>query len=881
MNKLYYFLAASAMLLGVSCSRQEIDTTESFDNNGCFMTFNAVIGDSDATRTAFISDDVSSSWPIYWTPGDAINIFYGGKSSARFETSDEFTTPGPRSEFIGYLQAATGTADGSGGNTTQNFWAVYPYDENNTCDGTSVTLSVPSEQLGVAGTFANNLNPTLALSPNLGLSFYNIGSWFIFTLTQENVVSATLKGANGETLVGKIKVSMDNDNRPRIDEIIEGKTLVTMTPEGGSFQTSQYYCMVILPGTFENGLILTLTKEDGAKAECTVKPKDGSPMVIKRSEWARKKNADSGLEWNHSINGHDYVDMGNGMLWATMNVGAQSITDYGSYFAWGETAPRSSTSTYTPDNFSEAFEIEYGLNASYHVLKAENDPATVNWKGSWRTPTDSEWKMLCDSDDYSWEWTQIEGVDGYLVTSNVEGSVGNNIFLPATGVYASNPSYLLSDNTHYWSSSHNLYHNSTIGTLNFTSSNYKVSINHPWFGQCIRPICNPFIPVQGIELDKTSLVMNKGEKIMLKIDVLPNNASYSSYKMVIDDTSIASITNFVTNEITANDYGTTLLTVTTGDGGYNATCEITVIDPTAVTGISLNRTALSLVKGSTETLIATILPSTSSGQSITWSSSNTSVVTVSTSGTVSGIKEGMATITAQCGDITSTCTIDVFEAVREDFNPNTYLIYKANNTKDTSGGNYYSQDSEFPGISGAIVELKFQLAGPSMITSGNMNHDYYDYMAINNTSFEWNDTYKDDGDWYDDTLEWRIPSATSLLWIKFDGVKHSMTINEIVSSCSRSTMSLPRLFATYDHESDEGIYEVVSGVPDGSKLYYAKAWNADGTLKAIGYATTAENPETGRTEYCWCTYSMESGKTEYTYAHDAVHQGGFEGYTYN
>ena len=361
--------------------------------------------------------------------------------------------------------------------------------------------------------------------------------------------------------------------------------------------------------------------------------------------------------------------------------------------------------------------------------------------------------------------------------------------------------------------------------------------------------------------------------------MLPENATNKNVTWTCLDESVATVDP--QGNVNAVAPGTTTITATTEDGGFTATCEVTVIDPSVVSAISLNRTALSLIKGSSETLSADILPSTASSQGITWSSSNTNVATVSSSGTVSGINEGMATITAQCGDITATCSVDVFEVVRDDFNPNTYLLYRANTTV-TSGDNYYSIDSEFPGISGAKVELKFQLTGPSMITSGNMNRDYYDYMNISNYWFEWNDATKDeDGDWYDDTLEWRIPSATSLLWIKFDGVNHTMTINETVSSCSRSTMSLPRLFATYDHESDEGIYEVTSGVPEGSKLYYAKAWNEDGSLKTIGYATTSENPATNRVEYCWCTYSPKTGNVVYTFAHDAIHQGGFEGYTYN
>ncbi len=393
MRSIFLTLTAFAMLFGISCSRQEQDVILPSDETiGEKMTFKACFGENDETRSVLISDETDNIWPIHWTPGDAINIFYGNRSHARFETSEELTVAAPTAEFVGYLQVATGTSENGDEPTTQDFWAVYPYDENNSCDGSSVTLTIPSIQPGVAGTFANHLNPTVAVSPNLGLAFYNVGSWFVFTLTQEGVVSATLEGADGETLVGKVKVSMDSSNHPRIDQVTEGKKLVTMTPEGDSFQTGQFYCMVILPGTYNNGLILTLTKADGSRATCNVKRQDGNPMVIERSRWARKKNADEGLVYKQipQLDGHEYVDMGNGVMWATMNVGAEAITDSGDLLTWQDAKT-----------------------------------ATEAWGENWRLPTKEELQSLIDNCTWTWDPTN----KGMIVTS----TNGNSIFLPAAG----------------------------------------------------------------------------------------------------------------------------------------------------------------------------------------------------------------------------------------------------------------------------------------------------------------------------------------------------------------------------------------------------------------------------------------------------------------
>lgn len=58
--------------------------------------------------------------------------------------------------------------------------------------------------------------------------------------------------------------------------------------------------------------------------------------------WDKKWNRDQKQDWKQaeaedSSNGHDYVDLGLSVKWATMNVGAAKINDQGSYFAWGET----------------------------------------------------------------------------------------------------------------------------------------------------------------------------------------------------------------------------------------------------------------------------------------------------------------------------------------------------------------------------------------------------------------------------------------------------------------------------------------------------------------------------------------------------------------
>ena len=81
------------------------------------------------------------------------------------------------------------------------------------------------------------------------------------------------------------------------------------------------------------------------------------------------------------ILGHDYVDLGLSVVWATCNIGAESPSDYGDYFAWGEAETKSS---YTESNRATYNE------SSYTFL----DAASAQWGSAWRMPTMEECKEL-------------------------------------------------------------------------------------------------------------------------------------------------------------------------------------------------------------------------------------------------------------------------------------------------------------------------------------------------------------------------------------------------------------------------------------------------------------------------------------------------------
>ncbi|MBR3871788.1 MAG: InlB B-repeat-containing protein [Paludibacteraceae bacterium] len=151
--------------------------------------------------------------------------------------------------------------------------------------------------------------------------------------------------------------------------------------------------------------------------------------VVLYAQW--KEKVDETIPNN---NNHEYVDMGlpSGLLWATCNVGATKPEEHGGDFAWGEVEAKNeeTADTYkwqgdTYDKVTKYYDVD---NKS--VLELADDAANANWGGNWRMPSREEWMELSNTDYCTWDWTTVNDVKGYLVTSKKNG---NSIFLPVTG----------------------------------------------------------------------------------------------------------------------------------------------------------------------------------------------------------------------------------------------------------------------------------------------------------------------------------------------------------------------------------------------------------------------------------------------------------------
>ena len=166
------------------------------------------------------------------------------------------------------------------------------------------------------------------------------------------------------------------------------------------------------------------------------------------------------------------------------------------------------------------------------------------------------------------------------------------------------------------------------------------------------------ISVTEITLNKTDLTLMTGERETITAIVRPLNATDRTLYWTSSDADTAAVTD--SGLVIANKPGNAVITATTYDRGLNATCSVTTL-PVDVTGVTINKTTLTLAAGAGETLIAAVEPVNATNKAITWASSNPSIATVSQYGIVLAYRTGQTTITVttEDGGKTATCRLTV------------------------------------------------------------------------------------------------------------------------------------------------------------------------------------------------------------------------------
>lgn len=466
-----FFLAIIALVI-VGCYNEtnNFDTSSKTEATLVFKATNENV--SPGTKTVRLDDGY-----VWWKPAEEISVFYGSGANGGSKFTSKNTTLAEIVEFEGSI-AMSGSND---------FWAVYPYSEDNSCDGNSVTLTIPANQTGVEGDFSDNCFPTVAKSKTLDLPFWNVCGGVKFFVSRSDIQSVKIKGNNNEPLAGTVKVAFDEHGRPAVTEIVDGATEVTlMAPGGNTFEAGKFYHITCLPTFLPDGITMTFStvSETGTLIS-------ENAQTIKRSIFGVLRNVDSNVsEWISIMPIPEAVDLGLSVNWASFNVGASKPEEYGNYYAWAETETKEVYS-------SSTYKWQVGNGASFTKyfgttkLEYADDAARANLRGKWRMPTDSEWKELMTSTNCSWTWTTENGINGYKVTSKKTGYTNKHIFLPVGGYREVYNLYQCGEAGYYWSSS--MRNDAALG-VNFDSVYLTLdSSNYYGFGRpsgfTVRPVC--------------------------------------------------------------------------------------------------------------------------------------------------------------------------------------------------------------------------------------------------------------------------------------------------------------------------------------------------------------------------------------------------------
>lgn len=304
-----------------------------------------------------------------------------------------------------------------------------------------------------------------------------------------------------------------------------GLKKITGTPFNSTASSGTIKINQGTPPTLSGSIILGYSG-DGNESKWTLRvPKGCKSAYSKVSPWNKFKSiiedatldggtdekdddADDNKTYTGVIQGHEYVDLGLSVKWATCNVGATKQEENGDYYAWGETSVKEEYNAQTYKYAkAEANNIEllnitkYCINgeSGYNgfvdgktVLEANDDVATVKWGKSWRMPTKEEFDELRNKCTLT--WTTIGGKTGLKIT----GPNGQSIFMPAAGwrslweknMYYNYGLHSNGESIMYWSSSLSPYSSQKASRFYFYLGKYQYNTTYSRdIGLSIRPVC--------------------------------------------------------------------------------------------------------------------------------------------------------------------------------------------------------------------------------------------------------------------------------------------------------------------------------------------------------------------------------------------------------
>lgn len=370
------------------------------------------------TRTSMSSNGTS----VNWTEGDLINVFDGTSMRKFVASSVDATTCTFKAQGYGVAKDAN------------SYFACYPYNMKQTLDGNTISnVTLPANQLAVEGGFDPACNLMVAKSSDIasGFNFKNICSYLRFVPGFDCSRIIIKFSDDNAKVTGTFNVTIGDDGVPSINNLSETSNTIELL---GDIKQGKEYYVAILPGTYTGGFRVTLEPVATA-SNSTVNwenhtvnlnsqyKETANPITVNRSKIKSLGELKNGLT---SSNGTDayFVDIFDAehqtdspvVLWAKYNLGANSETEDGDHFAWGEIEPKSS---YTEENY---------LCKDYYpsTLDKNHDAAAVRLGEGWKIPSQEEFSQLVNNT--IWVYTSnYNNKAGYIIYPAGNTSTGKEI----------------------------------------------------------------------------------------------------------------------------------------------------------------------------------------------------------------------------------------------------------------------------------------------------------------------------------------------------------------------------------------------------------------------------------------------------------------------
>lgn len=238
------------------------------------------------TLTATLSDLTKSvlqdGEKVLWSPGDKISVFYG---TAQAEFTSTNTEPAATAMFEGYLEVPSEVVD-----EQLTLFGIYPYSPANSINDGIITVSLPSEQSAVAGSFADDLSISAGMSTGSSMTFYNVCGLVEVSVVRSDVKGVSIQGLNNEDLAGTLSVGFGADGIPSVQSIVDGKKAVSVVAGEGAYLTpGQTYYIVLAPALLSQGAKIGIETD-----EALIIKKIESAVEVKRSTIGVLSNVDDG-----------------------------------------------------------------------------------------------------------------------------------------------------------------------------------------------------------------------------------------------------------------------------------------------------------------------------------------------------------------------------------------------------------------------------------------------------------------------------------------------------------------------------------------------------------------------------------------------------------